>query len=216
MIFDDHSRLSGEHAFLGASKYQWLNYDDETLDARFISSYAKSVGTIIHNYAAILIAHRIKLHRSDRTAIQTELVRNGIPEYAFDVNHILENLVPYVNDGINYKMEPEQVLYYSDICFGTADTIQYYDKKHILRIHDLKTGSIPAHWEQLQIYAALFFLEYGKRLDIRPGEVDTELRIYQNGETNVLKAEANDIVPFIDAIVTANKHLQNNFMRQTK
>ena len=121
-----------------------------------------------------------------------------------------------MNDGINYKMEPEQVLYYSDICFGTADTIQYYDKKHILRIHDLKTGSIPAHWEQLEIYAALFFLEYGKRLDIRPGEVDTELRIYQNGETNVLKAEANDIVPFIDAIVTANKHLQNNFMRQTK
>lgn len=211
MIFNDHYKLEGKHAFLGASKYQWLNYDDETLNARYISQFSQQIGTIIHAYAADLIKHRIRLHKSDRVAIQTELVRHGIPDYAFDVNHILENLVPYVNDGISFKMEPEQVLYYSDICFGTADTIQYYEKTKKLRIHDLKTGSIPAHWEQLEIYAALFFLEYGKRLDIRPGEVETELRIYQNGETNIFKPETNELVPFIDAVVTANKHIFKTF-----
>lgn len=211
MIFNDHYKLEGKHAFLGASKYQWLNYDDDTLESRYISQYSQAIGTVIHAYAATLIKHRIKLHRSDKTAIQAELVRNGIPEYAFDVNHILENLVPYVNDGISYKMEPEQVLYYSNICFGTADTIQYYDKKHILRIHDLKTGAIPAHWEQLEIYAALFFLEYGKRLDIRPGDIETELRIYQNGDTNIFKPETSDLAQTMDAIVTANKHLQKIF-----
>lgn len=207
MIFNDHYKLEGKHAFLGASKYQWLNYDDETLEARYISQYSQQIGTVIHAYAADLIKHRIKLHKSDRVAIQAELVRHGIPDYAFDANHILDNLVPYVNDGIAFKMQPEQVLYYSDICFGTADTIQYYDKKRKLEIHDLKTGSIPAHWEQLEIYAALFFLEYGKRLDIRPGDIEIELRIYQNGETNIFKPETNEIVPFIDAITVANKHI---------
>lgn len=211
MIFNDHYKLEGKHAFLGASKYQWLNYDDETLEARYISQYAQQIGTIIHAYAADLIKHRIKLHKSDRVAIQAELVRHNIPDYAFDVNHILNNLVPYVNDGIALRMNPETVLYYSDICFGTADTIQYYEKNKKLEIHDLKTGSIPAHWEQLEIYAALFFLEYGKRLDIRPGEVETELRIYQNGETNIFKPETNELVPFIDAIITANKHILKSF-----
>lgn len=211
MIFNDHYKLEGRHAFLSASKYQWLNYDDETLEARYISQYAQQIGTIVHAYAADLIKHRIKLHKSDRVAIQAELVRHNIPDYAFDVNHILNNLVPYVNDGIALRMNPETVLYYSDICFGTADTIQYYEKNKKLEIHDLKTGSIPAHWEQLEIYAALFFLEYGKRLGIRPGEVETELRIYQNGETNIFKPETNELVPFIDAIITANKHILKSF-----
>ena len=35
MIFNKHSAYEGQHAFLGASKYHWLNYDEEKL----ISSY---------------------------------------------------------------------------------------------------------------------------------------------------------------------------------
>lgn len=60
----------------------------------------------------------------------------------------------YVNDAIGFKMTPEQPLFYSENCFGTADAISYRNK--LLRIHDLKTGLIPAHMEQLMIYAALF------------------------------------------------------------
>jgi len=55
-------------------------------------------------------------------------------------------------------MTPEQVLYYSGNCFGTADSIAF--KNNLLRIHDLKTGAVPAHMEQLFIYDALFCLEY--------------------------------------------------------
>lgn len=29
MIFNKHSALEGQHAFLGASKYHWINYDDD-------------------------------------------------------------------------------------------------------------------------------------------------------------------------------------------
>lgn len=29
MQWNDHSRLVGQHAFLGASKYHWLNYDTD-------------------------------------------------------------------------------------------------------------------------------------------------------------------------------------------
>lgn len=31
MQWNDHSRLVGQHAFLGASKYHWLNYDTQRL-----------------------------------------------------------------------------------------------------------------------------------------------------------------------------------------
>ena len=75
-------------------------------------------------------------------------------------------------------MSPETVLYYSDNCFGTADAICYNEKTRFLRIHDLKTGAIPAHMEQLEIYMALFCLEYDKN----PKDVQAELRIYQNDD----------------------------------
>lgn len=39
MIWHDHSKLVGEHAFLGASKYHWLNYTDDQMIAKYKSSY---------------------------------------------------------------------------------------------------------------------------------------------------------------------------------
>ena len=38
MIFNNHSNLEGQHAFLGASKYHWINYD-ETKVADAIQSF---------------------------------------------------------------------------------------------------------------------------------------------------------------------------------
>ena len=32
MIFNKHSALEGQHAFLGASKYHWINYDESKVD----------------------------------------------------------------------------------------------------------------------------------------------------------------------------------------
>ena len=39
MTFNDHSRLTGQHAFLGASKYHWINYDP----AKIATAYAEKL-----------------------------------------------------------------------------------------------------------------------------------------------------------------------------
>jgi hypothetical protein len=88
---------------------------------------------------------------------------------------------------------------YSENCFGTADAISFRDE--FLRIHDLKTGVTPAHMEQLEIYAALFCLEY----KIKPGEIGMELRLYQNDEKIIFQPTAEDIFPIMDKIITSDK-----------
>ena len=105
----------------------------------------------------------------------------------------------YVNDALGFDMTPEQVLYYSDNCFGTADAISF--RKNMLRIHDLKTGSVPAHMEQLMIYAALFCLEY----KTRPSTIDMELRIYQSDDIVVYNPSSEEIDSIIQKIIAFDK-----------
>lgn len=175
MNFNKHYALEGQHAFLSASQYHWLNYSEEKLKDRFYTWKAAQRGTELHELAAKLINMGVTLPRTKQT------------------------LNMYVNDGIGYKMTTEQVLYYSDNCFGTADSISF--KKDFLRIHDLKTGVTPAHMEQLEIYAALFCLEYG----IKPGDIRMELRLYQNDEKIIFNPTAEDIFPIMDKIITSDK-----------
>lgn len=170
MRFNDHSNLIGSHAFLGASNYHWLNYDDEKLIQSYNNSMAKLRGTQLHAYAEQAIKLGIRQKGSKQT------------------------ICSYINDAIGYRMKPEQVLRYSDICFGTADTISFRNNE--LRIHDLKTGVIPAHMEQLYIYAAMFCLEYG----YRPSDINIETRIYQNDDIVVANPGADIIVPVMDKI----------------
>ena len=59
--------------------------------------------------------------------------------------------------------------------------------------------------DQLLIYAALFCLEY----KIKPGEIEFELRIYQNDEVLVDKPTAEDVLPVMDIIIHLNKILEN-------
>ena len=177
MIFIKHSNLEGSHAFLGASKYHWINYDEEKLIDTYQRHMATLKGTELHNFAAQCIKLGQKLPKSQKT------------------------LNMYVNDAIGYKMTPEQILYYSDYCFGTADAICF--RNNFLRIHDLKTGEIPAHMEQLLIYAALFCLEY----KYKPSEIQIELRIYQNDDILICNPTAEDIVPIMDKIITFDKAL---------
>ena len=112
-----------------------------------------------------------------------------------------------MNESIGYRMVPEQILYYSENCFGTADAISQLDsifKQKLLRIHDLKTGTTPVHIEQLLIYAALFLLEY----NTKPNEIDIELRIYQNNEIIEHIPSEDELVPIMDRIITADKLLK--------
>lgn len=177
MNFNNHSNLEGQHAFLGASKYHWINYDESKVAESYSKFLATQKGTILHNFAAQCIMLGQRLPKSQKT------------------------LNMYVNDAIGFKMTPEQVLYFSENCFGTTDAIAF--RNGLLRIHDLKTGVIPAHMEQLEIYAALFCLEY----KIKPGDIDMELRLYQANEILFHKPTAEDIAPIIDKIITFDKVL---------
>lgn len=114
-----------------------------------------------------------------------------------------DTIALYVNDAIGFKMTPEQPLAYSKFCFGTTDAICF--RKNFLRIHDLKTGKTPASFKQLLIYAALFCLEY----NIKPSEIEVELRIYQSNEVNINNPTVEEIVMVMDAIVNADKILSN-------
>ena len=110
-----------------------------------------------------------------------------------------KTLNAYVNDAIGFKMTPEQILFYSDNCFGTADAIAF--RGDLLRIHDLKTGAIPAHMEQLEVYAALFCLEY----KVKPADIRMELRLYQSDDILVGNPTVEDIAPIMDKIITFDR-----------
>ena len=45
MTFNDHSRLRGQHAFLSASKYNWINYDPDKLAVVYTNFMATQKGT---------------------------------------------------------------------------------------------------------------------------------------------------------------------------
>ena len=86
---------------------------------------------------------------------------------------------------------------------GTADAISF--RNNFLRIHDLKTGKRPVHIEQLEIYAALFCLEYR----VKPEDIHIELRIYQNDEILVHEPTAEDIIQIMNKIVHCDKVILN-------
>ncbi len=110
-----------------------------------------------------------------------------------------------MNDAIGFRMSTEVVLYYSDRFFGTADAISFRNGK--LRIHDLKTGKIgkiESHLDQLEVYAALFCLEYR----IKPGDIEMELRLYKQDEVLVHHPTVEDIVSIMDKIKHLDKILE--------
>jgi len=202
MIFEQHDKLKGRHAFLSPSQPHWLNYSDDQLHQRYISGYSQAMGTSLHALAETLIANGLKLKKGDKLTVLSHLLSDGIPREVIDMDRIYNNFMTYVNDGVGFRLTPEQILYYSDVCFGTADCISF--KNNFLRIHDYKSGTTPAKMEQLMIYAALFCLEY----KVKPGEIETELRIYQNDEIIICNPTAEDILPIMDVIIRFSKRIE--------
>lgn len=175
MKFLKHSNLEGKHAFLGASKFHWIRYSDDKIAESYKKFCDIQRGTELHELAHMLIKMNTRLPDEPKT------------------------LNMFVNDAIGFHMESEQILLYSENCFGTADAISF--RNNILRIHDLKTGETKTHMEQLMIYAALFCLEY----KVKPGNIQIILRIYQNDEIIELEPDADDISHVMDRVITADK-----------
>ena len=177
MDFNQHSAIQGTHALLSASSSAWLNYDADKLETWFALQLAKQEGAELHELAATLIKKSVKLPD------------NGL------------TLSMYVNDAIGFRMNPEQPLFYSFNCYGTADAISFRDG--LLRIHDLKTGVTKASMRQLEVYCALFCLEY----DVKPGEIEMECRIYIQDDIKYHTPEVIDIAQIMSTIVSHDRRL---------
>jgi hypothetical protein len=169
---------------MAPSNYHWVNYDEDKMDKTIFTAQAARLGDRKHALAAELINLRVKLPTLRKTI----------------------NL--YVNDAIGYGMTPEQPLYYSENCFGTADAISFrldpVTERWMLRIHDLKTGSTRTSVKQLEIYACLFALEYN--FDI--SEIDIELRIYKSDDIEIYIPDLDDLLHIIDKIKTYDKRIE--------
>ena len=171
MDFNRRPEIEGLHAFLSPSNYHWVNYSDEKLKERYGTALAAKRGSDLHDFAHQAVKLGIKLPKSEKT------------------------LNMYVNDVIGYKMLTEVSLYYSENCFGHADAISFRNDK--LRISDLKTGITKASHIQLEVYAALFCLEYL----IDPNVISIELRIYQNNAIYYNEPEVENILKIMDTII---------------
>ena len=178
---DSRNTSHSDHAFLSPSKYHWIRYDKEKLVKAFYNYLAVERGTRLHEVAAELIDLKRWQPKNDDT---------------FNM---------YVNDAIKFKMEPEKKLWFSENLYGTADalafTMQTRSKKAFLRIHDLKTGVTPAHFEQLMIYAGLYCLI--NHLD--PFDVDFELRLYQSNDIQIMTPDSSEISEMIEVMLEADK-----------
>lgn len=184
MQFNKHSELAGRHATISASKYHWINYSDEKFIQWVKTQMMAREGSELHDLAAFLIRKGVKLPRNKKT------------------------LNRYVNDAIGFRMNPEQTLFYSVHCFGTADaiTLQEIEGVYILRISDLKTGVTPSSFKQLMVYAALFCLEY----EFKPFEMgQIILRIYQNDDVQEFEPPREDVTFIMDRIKTFDAMLDN-------
>lgn len=215
MNFNEHLELEGKHSRLSPSNNSWVNYDAETLIQRRIGEIRKFMGTELHRFASANIKAYESydeeklddIHKGFRNFVRGRYL--GLDDtsktgpLAFT---ILDNMryVPeeswvsvaqFINDGCQYKMNSEQPLWYSDNAFGTTDAISFYRNK--LRIHDLKTGDNPAKMLQLELYAALFCLEYRKQ----PEQIKMELAIYQFGEITRQVPDPKDIRDLMDLII---------------
>lgn len=179
MIFNRHSELRDKHAFLSPSSYHWLNYDIQKLEARYAAYRSARRGVDLHALAHESIRLGIRLSRREKALCQ------------------------YVADGIGYKMQCEQALFYSVNCFGTADTLSFRRGK--LRIHDLKTGITATSFRQLEVYAAIFCLEYG----IDPTTIEIELRIYQRDEVRIDNPTGDRIMDIMDTIIRHDMHIEH-------
>ena len=173
MEYNNHWELAGKHAYLSPSGGAWVNYDAEKMANYYQNQLKKEEGTFLHDLASRLIK-----------------IRKRLPSQKNSFNQ-------FVNDAIGLRMKSEIALFYSMNIFGTADALVYKEKEKHLQIHDLKTGAKEAPFRQLDIYSALFCLEYKKN----PFDLTFEERIYQGVGYKDNFPDPEDIKKIMDKIV---------------
>lgn len=218
MNLNENSNPKSQHALFSPSQPAWIDYTKEEFIRRLIAKYYSDIGTIIHDISAIKIdlGHKVKNAKdvikdaefyiyktyfkdAEKYDIRKKAKLNKIGYRLLrSLKHIpnesVETVKAYINDAIGFKMKTEVRLEYSDDFFGTCDAIKA--DKNSLRIHDLKTGSTPAHMDQLLVYEALYCLQN----DIDPYKLQSELRIYQSNDILIANPTGDEIVPVMETI----------------
>lgn len=190
MNFIKHWELKDKHAILSPSKPYWLNYDRDQIRNYIYTQQAAARGTRLHELAENLIREGLKLRGSTQT------------------------LTAFVNDVIGYGMTPEVALKYTDNCFGHTDAISL--DRGVLRVHDLKTGSGPVHMEQLEIYAALFLMEYERVFGVNPANTKVNLRIYQNDDVQEFAPDKDRMEELIFLIKERDSWVEESLQEDDK
>lgn len=183
MHFNDHYNLLGKHALLSPSSPNWLRYTPDKFRSFYLGYLAKIRGTKLHDFAKDAIRLGIRMPNDNNSFNR------------------------YINDAIDMNLRTEQPLYYSDNCFGTSDAIGIVDG--VLHVHDLKTGDHPVKFDQLLVYASLFFLEYASHMGISVENTPVELRIYQSGEVRIDRPSLQDIRNTMTIIIQADQIINN-------
>lgn len=218
MIWNEYSKLRGTHSTFSPSQTSYVGIAEKG-DAlqRKVNKFRAAVGTEIHNWVFIRIKrmHKVssvkeifydidemifKEYFKEDTDMITDYGEKLLKCLRQVPSEVFETVKLYVNDAIGFKMTPEEVVYYSDDIYGCSDAISF--SSNFLRIHDLKTGSSNQdHIEQLLNYAALFCLQH--KLD--PKKIQSQLRVYKNGEAIIYDPNPDDIQIVMDSIVIVNK-----------
>lgn len=218
MSSDNISNLAGAHAIFSPSQSSWLRYDISKMIEKIHTHFRTMLGTEIHEFAAdqISLGQKLATPKSVKENLRTFIFKKYkddknkispfgeriLDEIGYLPKGVFETTRVYIQDCVGFKMEPEKELRYSNLFWGTSDCVAFRDG--YLRIHDLKTGAVPAHMEQLQVYAALYCLMY----DVKINDISVELRIYQNNEVVCDKPTAETIGSMMNFIVKRDYELR--------
>lgn len=224
--FNVHNDLKGTHAIFSPSQSAFIRYDDEKIIDKIVNQYRSALGTEIHEFASreIPLNHRVSNPRVLQNQIESYIYNKYFNNDYSTVNsygekllnylaylprEVYDTLKHYINDAIGFRMTVEQPLVYpgfEDYIRGTTDAICF--RNGLLRIHDLKTGSHKADIEQLEVYAALFCLEY----NIKPSEIAYELRLYQIDGIEIANPTVEDILPIVDSIISIGRIIKESII----
>ena len=219
MKWNDHSNLRGTHALFSPSQPAWFGYSKEDFKDHLIRKARTGLGTEFHEWAELKITRRHKITnvREAIKSIDEYIYKKYVNRGYLPINAVrMLNAMPYVpkvvfttmkdyvNDAIDFGLDPEVVVYYSDDFYGETDAIGF--DNHILRIHDLMTGATPAKIEQLYGYDALYCIEY----HMDPTSIEHELRIYQNDDILIATPSGEEIKPYMETIMEFDR-IQREF-----
>lgn len=203
--------LQGEHAPFSPSQPVWLNYSDEELVDSFKNKKRSEIGTELHEWASaqINLLQNVSYPRDVEKGLRYHIYKKyeNAPDYrdvlllsaSFLSANVYGTVKSFVNDCIGYGMRSEQRVQFSALFYGTTDAIRFADNK--LMVFDLKTGSRQAKLDQLYVYASLYCLEH----EVKPSDIETELRIYQNNEVLIDTPDPPLLTECMRLIVHKNK-----------